>query len=131
MDATVSGGDSIYGESIETKRIELIGNYQLPVKEKITFAYSYNLHDQNSVYGTTFYLAKQQIGFAQLTWDKSFSKHDLLAGVAFRYTFYDDNTPVTADGENLNINKPSNIYLPGIFVQDEITLSKNKNCSPD
>jgi len=120
------GGDSIYGESILTKRIELIGNYQLPVKEKLTLAYSYNLHDQNSVYGTTFYLAKQQIGFAQLTWDKSFSKHDLLAGVAFRYTFYDDNTPVTADGENLNINKPSNIYLPGIFVQDEITLTKKQ-----
>lgn len=120
------GGDSIYGESIQTKRIELIGNYQLPMKEKITFAYSYNLHDQNSVYGTTFYLARQQIGFAQLTWDKSFSKHDVLAGLAFRYTFYDDNTPVTADGENLNINKPSHVYLPGIFIQDEITLSKKQ-----
>ena len=120
------GGDSIYGESIQTKRIELIGNYQLPIKEKITFAYSYNLHDQNSVYGTTFYLARQQIGFAQLTWDKSFSKHDVLAGLAFRYTFYDDNTPVTADGENININKPSHVYLPGIFIQDEITLSKKQ-----
>ena len=120
------GGDSIYGESILTKRIELIGNYQLPVKEKLTLAYSYNLHDQNSVYGTTFYLAKQQIGFTQLTWDKSFAGHDVLAGVAFRYTFYDDNTPVTADGENLNINKPSHIYLPGVFVQDEITLTKKQ-----
>jgi len=120
------GGDSIYGESIQTNRIELIGNYQLPVKEKLTFAYSYNLHDQNSVYGTTFYLAKQQIGFAQLTWDKSFSKHDVLAGMAFRYTFYDDNTPVTADAENLSINQPSHIYLPGIFVQDEITLTKKQ-----
>ena len=49
-----------------------------------------------------------------------------MAGVAFRYTFYDDNTPVTADGENLNINKPSHIYLPGVFVQDEITLTKKQ-----
>lgn len=120
------GGDSIYGESIQTKRIELIGNYQLPIKEKLTLAYSYNLHDQNSVYGTTFYLAKQQIGFTQLTWDKSVAGHDVLAGLAFRYTFYDDNTPVTADGENLNINKPSHVYLPGIFIQDEITLSKKQ-----
>ncbi len=117
------GGDSIYGENIKTKRIELIGNYQLPTKEKITLAYSYNLHDQNSVYGTTYYLAKQQIGFTQLTWDKSLKNHDLLTGIAFRYTYYDDNTPVTADGENLNINRPSQVYLPGIFVQDEITLS--------
>ncbi|MBL0100032.1 MAG: hypothetical protein IPP49_08280 [Saprospiraceae bacterium] len=31
------GGDSIYGESIRTKRIELIGNYQLPTKEKLFF----------------------------------------------------------------------------------------------
>lgn len=117
------GGDSIYGENIKTKRLELIGNYQLPTKEKITLAYSYNLHDQNSVYGTTYYLAKQQIGFTQLTWDKSLKNHDLLAGIAFRYTYYDDNTPVTADGENININRPSQVYLPGIFIQDEITLS--------
>jgi len=120
---TFRGGDSIYGENIKTKRLELIGNYQLPTKEKITFAYSYNLHDQNSVYGTTYYLAKQQIGFTQLTWDKSLKNHDLLAGIAFRYTYYDDNTPVTADGENININRPSQVYLPGIFIQDEITLS--------
>ncbi len=117
------GGDSIYGENIITKRAELIGNYQLPTKEKLTLAYSYNLHDQNSVYGTTYYVAKQQIGFAQLTWDKSLKNHDLLAGLAFRYTYYDDNTPVTADGDNLNVNKPSHVYLPGIFLQDEITLS--------
>lgn len=117
------GGDSIYGENIKTKRIELIGNYQLPTKEKITLAYSYNLHDQNSVYGTTYYLAKQQIGFTQLTWDKSLRNHDLLTGLAFRYTYYDDNTPVTAESENININKPSQVYLPGIFIQDEITLS--------
>jgi outer membrane receptor for ferrienterochelin and colicins len=119
------GGDSIYGESIITNRIELIGNYQLPLKEKITFSYSYNLHDQNSVYGTTIYLARQQIGFSQLTWDKSLKKHDLLAGLAFRYTYYDDNTPLTADSVNIEINNPSKVYLPGIFLQDEISLSDN------
>lgn len=118
------GGDSIYGESIITNRVELIGSYQLPVKEKISLGYSYNLHDQNSVYGATYYLAKQQIGFAQLTWDKSLLNHDLLVGLAFRYIYYDDNTPVTADSENENINNPSQTYLPGIFVQDEITLAK-------
>ncbi len=118
------GGDSIYGESIRTNRIELIGNYQLPTKEKLVFSYSYNLHDQNSVYGKTEYLAKQQIGFSQLTWDKSIKSHDLLAGIAFRFTYYDDNTPVTAEvGDK---NKPSKVYLPGIFIQDEISLSKRQ-----
>jgi outer membrane receptor for ferrienterochelin and colicins len=113
------GSDSIYGESISTKRLELIGNYQLPTTEKLVFSYSYNFHDQNSAYASMPYIAQQQIGFSQLTWDKTFEKHDILAGAAFRYTFYDDNTPATAS--------PSNVYLPGVFVQDEIKLaSKHK-----
>lgn len=120
---TFRGGDSIYGESIITKRAELIGNYQLPFKEKIVFSYSYNIHDQNSVYGRTYYLAKQRILFSQMTWDKSLKKHDLLAGLAFRYTYYDDNTPVTASGINNEINSPTKVYLPGIFFQDEIKIS--------
>jgi outer membrane receptor for ferrienterochelin and colicins len=45
-------------------------------------------------------------------------------GTGIRYTNYDDNTPATAD-LNLN-NKPSVIYLPGIFVQDEIALTSTQ-----
>ena len=44
------GGDSIYGESIYTKRWELTGQYQLPVKEKILYSVSFNYHDQDSRY---------------------------------------------------------------------------------
>ena len=36
------GSDSIYGESIYTRRAELIGLYQLPVAEKIYTQFSYN-----------------------------------------------------------------------------------------
>jgi outer membrane receptor for ferrienterochelin and colicins len=114
------GGDQVYGESIYTKRWELIGNYQLPVKEKIFLAFSYNEHNQDSRYGTTSYIAEQKIGFTQLTWDKKIHNHDLLLGTALRYTFYDDNTAATT-GLNQAIAK--NTWLPGIFVQDEITLS--------
>jgi len=114
------GGDQVYGESIYTKRWELIGNYQLPVKEKIFLAFSYNEHNQDSRYGTTSYIAEQKIGFAQLTWDKKIHNHDLLLGTALRYTFYDDNTAATT-GLNQEIAK--NTWLPGIFIQDEITLS--------
>ena len=35
------GGDEIYGESIYTNRWELIGNYQLPVKEKFFLSFSF------------------------------------------------------------------------------------------
>ncbi|TAF43178.1 MAG: TonB-dependent receptor [Sphingobacteriales bacterium] len=110
------GGDSIYGESIYTKRWEIMGQYQLPLKEKILFAFSYNQHQQDSRYGTTIYDATQRIAFSQLTWDKTIYNHDLLLGTAFRHTFYDDNTPATASA--------SKIFLPGMFIQDEISLNQ-------
>lgn len=120
------GGDSIYGESIYTNRWELFGNYQLPIKEKIVFQFSGNGHDQNSVYGTTIFNAQQYVGFGQLTWSKQLNRNDLLVGAAFRYTYYDDNTPATASYDTINTeNLPSNTYLPGIFFQDEISLNEN------
>ncbi|WP_278248415.1 TonB-dependent receptor [Niastella populi] len=117
------GGDEVYGESIYTNRWELFGTYQLPVKEKIMFQLSANGHDQNSVYGNTSYMADQYIGFGQLTWFKTAGRHDLLTGLTYRYTYYDDNTPATADAVDIDKNKPANTNLPGLFVQDEIALN--------
>ena len=111
------GGDEVYGESIYTKRFELLGNYQLPFTEKITLQYSFSSHNQNSAYGHVPFNADQKIAFAQLLWDKEIGKHSLLMGTPFRYTFYNDNTPATrySDGQD----HADKIYLPGIFVQDE------------
>jgi outer membrane receptor for ferrienterochelin and colicins len=121
------GGDSIYGESIYTNRYELLGNYQLPAKEKLMLSFSVNSHNQDSRYGTTSYIAQQNIGFAQLTWDRKLGKNDLLAGTALRYTFYDDNTPATASIDTINqISIPQKTWLPGIFVQDEIAIAHNQ-----
>ncbi len=122
------GGDSIYAENIYTNRWEFFGTYQLPIKEKVLFQFSANGHDQNSVYGKTKYIATQNIGFAQFTWNKQLgSKNDILFGAALRYTFYDDNTPATANFDTINTptNNPSVTYLPGLFLQDEITLNDN------
>ena len=117
------GGDEIYGESIYTSRWEMFGTYQLPVKEKVMFTFSANSHNQNSVYGDTWYIADQRIAFGQLTWDKTIGdRHELLSGVTMRYTYYDDNTPATSDFTT-NGNQPANTYLPGIFVQDEIKIN--------
>ena len=116
------GGDQFYGESIYTSRWETFGTYQLPVEEHINFQFSANGHEQNSYYGTTSYDARQYIAFGQLTWNRQIAqRHDVLLGTAYRYTYYDDNTPATvgADGNN-----PSITSLPGIFVQDEITLNE-------
>ncbi len=121
---TFRGGDSIYGESIYTKRWEVLGNYQLPSTEKLMLSFSYNNHDQNSVYGRIPYIAQQKIGFGQLTWDKKIANHDLLLGTAVRYTFYDDNTPGTATADSVKPqNQPQKTWLPGIFLQDEISIS--------
>lgn len=107
------GGEEVYGESIYTSRCETLGLYQLPVKELINFQFSANGHQQNSVYGNTIYIADQYIGFGQLTCNKLLgNKHDVLMGLAFRYTYYNDNTPAT--------DEVSIIHLPGAFVQVEI-----------
>jgi outer membrane receptor for ferrienterochelin and colicins len=119
------GGEEVYGESIYTKRWELLGNYQLPFKEKVLLAFSYNDHNQDSRYGTTSYIAQQRIAFTQLTWDKTWKQHDLLAGAALRYTFYDDNTPATAAADSLKQeNRPDRVWLPGLFIQDEWTIAR-------
>ncbi|MGV3588198.1 MAG: TonB-dependent receptor [Adhaeribacter sp.] len=115
------GGDSIYGESIYTSRLELIGAYQLPTTENITWQFSYNSHNQNSAYGNTLFRAQQNIAFSQFLWNKQFARHDLLVGLPFRFTFYDDNTPGTQTKSGAN--QAQRIYLPGIFVQDEIKNS--------
>lgn len=110
------GGNDVYGESIYTSRYELIGSYELPIKEKIKFSFSLTNHDQNSVYGTTTFLAEQKIGFTQLTWDKRINNHDFLLGTALRYQLYDDNTPAT--------RKKEKTWIPSLFIQDEIHLAE-------
>jgi len=117
------GGDNVYGESIYTKRWELIGNYQLPTEEKLLLSFSYNAHSQNSYYGDLGYFADQNIGFTQLTWDKTLGNHDLLLGSALRYTYYDDNTSATASANDITQNKADETWLPGVFAQDNISLN--------
>ncbi|MGA0559567.1 TonB-dependent receptor [Larkinella sp. VNQ87] len=120
------GTDSLYAESIYTKRLELIGAYQLPTTENITLQSSFNSHNQNSYYGTTSFMATQRIFFAQLLWTKEFnSRFSLLVGTPFRYTFYDDNTPATRSADSLRpVNQPDRTLLPGIFAQPEFTFNE-------
>ncbi|WP_442795212.1 hypothetical protein [Pelobium manganitolerans] len=53
----VFADDMKYQESIYTSRFEAVGMYQLPIQENVTFNVSYNQHDQNSAYGTEFFMA--------------------------------------------------------------------------
>lgn len=114
------GSDEIYGESIYTSRVEVIGNYQLPGSEDLTMDLSYNYHLQDSYYGVVSFQAEQQVAFAQLRWNKKINNHDLLAGIPMRYVFYDDNTAGTSAP---GVNQPMSTWLPGIFLQDEMHIN--------
>ncbi|NTS42258.1 TonB-dependent receptor [Flavisolibacter sp. BT320] len=116
------GGDEVYGESIYTNRWELIGNYQLPMAERMFFAFSATGHKQDSYYGTTPYMADQKIIFGQATWDKNIRSHSLLLGLAGRYNYYDDNSTATFDTAS-KFNHPQRTFLPGVFLQDEWKLN--------
>lgn len=111
-------GDDIYGESIYTNRVEAFGLYQWPLKEQIFTQFSYNFHDQNSYYGNSLFSATQKVAFVQSYWTKRLRNHDLLLGVTYKKTHYDDSTPGTLSADGLQ-NKPINAPLAGVFVQDQ------------
>lgn len=117
------GTDLVYGESIYTSRWETFGTYELPTTENIRLQFSANGHYQDSFYGTDSYKADQLIAFGQLVYNKKIKKkHDLLFGIAYRNTTYDDNTFATSESDGVT-NKPSIIHLPGVFIQDEMNLT--------
>tara|TARA_B100000767_G_scaffold35927_1_gene30453 strand:- start:57 stop:2300 length:2244 start_codon:yes stop_codon:yes gene_type:complete len=121
---TFRGGDLVYGESIYTSRVELFGTYTF--NNEISFQFSFNDHNQNSVYGTTLFKADQSIAFGQFIWNRTIKKHDLVIGAAYRFTFYDDNTTATFN-EFLGINKEEITQLPGVFIQDEIQFNEQNS----
>ena len=116
------GGDTVYGESIYTQRFELFGKYQL--NKNLTFQFSFNDHNQNSAYGNTLFNAGQTIGFGQMIWNKNISNNDLLFGLAYRYSLYDDDTTATFNDLSSR-NQASTIHLPGIFIQNQTQINAN------
>lgn len=121
------GGDSLYGESIYTQRFEVFGKYQFSVNTPLSLQFSANSHTQNSVYGTTIFLASQRIGFAQMLWQPKVQQHALLAGLAYRISYFDDNTVVTQQGDSASgfQNHPEIMHLPGLFLQDEWQIQQH------
>lgn len=117
------GSSEVYGESIYTNRAEAFGVYQWPLKENIITQFSYNFHDQNSFYGASPYTATQKVAFAQTYWDKKLGNHDLVLGLTFKRTFYDDNTPGTLSGNGLT-NEPMKSPILGMFLQDQWKINK-------
>jgi outer membrane receptor for ferrienterochelin and colicins len=114
------GSDSLYGESIITKRAELIGKNAFNDKLKVN--YSFSAHTQDSYYGDVQYLANQYIGFTNTTYGIKAKKHDFLFGNTLRYQYYNDNTVATQ--QDSLTDQAESQFIPGVFVQDEWNLNQ-------
>ncbi|RMG78273.1 MAG: TonB-dependent receptor, partial [Bacteroidetes bacterium] len=111
------GGDSIYAESVITRRVETIvsNNFQLKAS-KYSFTASFSSHFQDAAYGTTLLKARETIGFSQFMRYKRYGIHQTLGGITLKIQDYTDNTPVKFQ------NRTS--FIPGIFFQDKIDFSE-------
>jgi len=111
------GSSSLYGESIVTRRVELLARGDLPL-EDLRAEGSYSFHEQDSFYGDTGYFATQQIGFGQVVWDPGRSGfNDWLVGATLRLDAYDDDTPATPSTDVR--------FIPGVFVENAIQPLRN------
>jgi outer membrane receptor for ferrienterochelin and colicins len=107
------GSGEVYGESVYTRRLEAVGSWT-PALPGARVEGSYTWHDQDSWYGDSRYAAVQHVAAANLLWTRSAGRHDVLIGASVRYQTYDDQTPATVE--------PERRLIPGVFVEDEVTL---------
>ena len=112
---SIRGDNRIYGESIFTDRIEVLGNYEFLLgNEQFKFESSYSYHDQDSYYGDLSYVANQQTAFGNLIWDKRFSaERNLIMGSTFRYDILNQNF----DDQNILGGSRDLRVIPGLFAQ--------------
>ncbi len=106
------GSDQVYGESIVTRRAELIGSWTPEWSPGLRVEGSYTWHDQRSHYGDASFDATQHVGFANVLLTRRVGAHALLFGATTRLESYDDDTPATPSADRR--------WVPGLFVQDEV-----------
>ncbi|MFN1834730.1 TonB-dependent receptor [Balneola sp. MJW-20] len=111
---SLRGSDTIYGESIYTNRLDLMGTYDLPVQADVRLDASYSYHDQDSYYGDYRYEASQVTQFANLIWTSKLSSKDtFLSGLTYRYDILDQ----LFDGEELPGGSRDHRFVPGMLIQ--------------
>ena len=110
------GSSTVYGEWIRTRRLELLGTWTPagPVRAEAAVTE----HRQDSWYGDQRFEAGQRVLYGAVLLDaRPSQRHDVLVGLAARYTRYDDDTPATTSAERT--------LVPGLFVQDEVSVGPN------
>jgi outer membrane receptor for ferrienterochelin and colicins len=119
-----SGSDTIYGESIETNRIELIQSWLLPLSVPVEIQSSYVYHQQQSIYGQTRFDATQHTGFLQGIYRHQQHKNEYEIGASIKYQHYDDNTILTRKSEDTLFTQAQVDMMPGVFIQQERAWNK-------
>ncbi len=110
------GSDQIYGESILTNRVELMGSLKPRSLANWKLDFSYAWHDQDAMYGATPYTGTFQTYFGNLIREgRVGSRHTYLVGLTARHHVHDDNTVATVDRYSR--------FIPGAFLQDEYVFS--------
>ncbi len=107
------GSGVVYGESIITARQELIAGVTPGwLDRSIQLEAAFNRHRQDSWYGTSRYVAAQDVAFLQARWaPRGNGVLRPLAGVTARYQRYDDDTPATTTADRR--------FVPGVFAELE------------
>ncbi len=106
------GNDSIYGEDIETKKIEIYLNYDFNFIEKLEFNSGLDYHYQSSYYGYNYFKANQISYFNQLIFKKKINENIISLGVNHSIINYNDNSNLSL------IDRVQNVT--SLFAQNEI-----------
>ncbi len=123
-----AGKDSIYGETISTRRWEAIASFKPSTHSPFELQGSFNQHAQNSYYGTLHFEAIQRVYFAQGIYRKSLGSHQFLTALNHRFTFYDDNTGATIFKDSLGntvYSIPQKVPISGLLIQDQYTFKNH------
>jgi outer membrane receptor for ferrienterochelin and colicins len=119
------GTDSVYGEAINTNRVEVLQNFKINRFIPMDVQSSYVYHQQNSTYGTTQFNANQHLFFVQGVHQYKIKKQEYEIGSSFNFQHYDDNTVLTRNTVDTSKTIPLKIVSPGVFVQQQISWSKS------
>ncbi len=119
------GTDSIYGEAINTQRVELLQNYKLKVLVPIDIQSSYVYHEQKSTYGITQFNANQHLFFVQAVHQFKLKKQEYEIGISMNFQHYDDNTVLTRSTLDTSISNPLETVSPGVFLQQQINWNNS------
>lgn len=111
----IRGSGEVYGESIYTKRAELLSRYELPfLNQELRVESSYSYHDQDSYYGSYQYEALQHTAFGNLIWDKRWNTNqNLIVGTSLTYDYLNQ----VFDGNRLNGGSIDRKLIPSIYSQ--------------